>query len=235
MSGTRRMQAVALAAMVLFFAPAMAVRAAGEYGSEASSSGAAAVKQEQAEAARDGRVLVAAIQEAQKRWRNVKAEQAEDAAHDFLVIYRELESATQIPAAAQAKLLKTVRSKLSALSRLIAKNVKKEQHAAAKLAGKSRPESVTLPENQPEVAAQRMAGGRSWNNGNVNRDDYDRLGRIGGEQLVEVIKKTISPASWDDNGGNGTIIYWGTQRYLIITQTDEVHEQIGGLMGQLRR
>lgn len=231
MSGTRRMHAVAWMAMVIFFTWSGVAQADEKSGSCADTSNAAV---QQAEAGRDGKVLVAAVQDTFKRWRNIKAEQAEDAAHEFLAIYQELESATQIPNPAKTKLQKTVRSKLTALSRLITKNVKSEQ-AKAKLADKSRPQSVKVPENQPAVAAQRMAGGRTWNNGNIDRDDYDRLGRIGGEQLVEVIKKTIRPASWDDNGGNGTIVYWGTQRFLIITQTDEVHEQIGGLMGQLRR
>jgi len=46
------------------------------------------------------------------------------------------------------------------------------------------------------------------------------------EQLADRIKKTIEPDSWEDKGGRGTIRLF--QRRLVVRNTVEVHERIGG-------
>ncbi len=56
-----------------------------------------------------------------------------------------------------------------------------------------------------------------------------------GQDLVDLIQRTIAPTTWDVNGGQGSIYYWSHGRALIIRQTDEVHEQIGGVLEQLGR
>ncbi|MCA9249105.1 MAG: hypothetical protein KDA42_18410, partial [Planctomycetales bacterium] len=56
-----------------------------------------------------------------------------------------------------------------------------------------------------------------------------------GEDLVELIQTVIAPDSWDVNGGPGSIFYWPNLRVLVIRQTDEVHDNIGGALGQLRQ
>ncbi len=236
MFGTRKMCVVILMAAVIF-----SLNLAAWAGEPArSTDGAAESAVVKTPVAREGKTLQTAVKDAQKRWNKVKPEQAEDAAHDFLLLHDELQADTKIADAEKKKLQKTVRVKLAALSRQIAKNVEKEnaaQNVASSQSAAERPETVKTPENKPQtVAAQRLGGGGLSGGDNEERmTRTDRLARIGGEQLVEVILKTIKPDSWEENGGRGTIIYWGTQRYLIITQTDEVHEQIGGLMGQLRR
>lgn len=55
-----------------------------------------------------------------------------------------------------------------------------------------------------------------------------------GPDLVELIQQTISPATWDINGGNGAIVYYAPLRALVVRAPAEIHEQIGGLLGQLR-
>ncbi|MEX1224694.1 MAG: hypothetical protein WEA31_09125, partial [Pirellulales bacterium] len=40
-----------------------------------------------------------------------------------------------------------------------------------------------------------------------------------GAELVELIEKTISPESWDVNGGSGTIVYWGNLKVLVVRNT----------------
>ena len=46
------------------------------------------------------------------------------------------------------------------------------------------------------------------------------------EKLVELIKNTVEPESWDDAGGKGTIRIW--RQSLVIRNNIEVHEKIGG-------
>lgn len=182
---------------------------------------------------RQGNELMEEFRAITKKWKTIKPEQAEDAAHDYLSLYEELLADTQLPTPTRKRLQGTVKTRLGNISQTLNRNVAKSRVAPSAEAASATVQRVTLPDDKTTVAAQRGVG--NWNSGNVNTDDYDRRGRMGAEQLIEVIKTTISPDSWEDNGGNGTIMYWGAQRYLIIRQTQEVHEQIGGVMGQLRR
>ena len=50
-----------------------------------------------------------------------------------------------------------------------------------------------------------------------------------GPALVNLIKTTISPKSWDINGGPGVIVYYPPLRLLVIRATNDIHYQIGGL------
>jgi len=59
-------------------------------------------------------------------------------------------------------------------------------------------------------------------------DDY--------ETLSDVILENVCPASWSDNGGQGTIkgASLGTARVLVISQTQQVHEQIAAVLKEIR-
>ncbi len=54
-------------------------------------------------------------------------------------------------------------------------------------------------------------------------------------QLIDLIQNTIEPDSWQVNGGKGSIYYFDQLKVLVIRQTGEVHHQIGGVLGQLRK
>ncbi len=56
-----------------------------------------------------------------------------------------------------------------------------------------------------------------------------------GEALAQLIQDTIAPDSWDIRGGPGTIIYYNPLRALVIRQTGDAHEAIGGLLGAVRQ
>jgi hypothetical protein len=45
-----------------------------------------------------------------------------------------------------------------------------------------------------------------------------------------LIEDTIAPESWEIRGGRGVIRYWSNGQALVIRQTGEVHEQIGGFL-----
>jgi len=88
--------------------------------------------------------------------------------------------------------------------------------------------------DRPMVLAQRAArpavGANILIGGNVGRQqppDY-------GPKLVELIQQTIAPDSWDVNGGPGTIMYFSPLRVLVVRQTGEVHDHLGGLLPAMR-
>lgn len=56
------------------------------------------------------------------------------------------------------------------------------------------------------------------------------------QALIALIENTVEPDSWEARGGNGSVMYIGGRiKALVIRQTDEVHRQIGGTLGGVRR
>ncbi len=55
------------------------------------------------------------------------------------------------------------------------------------------------------------------------------------DTLIELIKSTVAPDTWEDAGGAGTIAEFPGNLSLVISQTQEVHDQIRDLLQQLRR
>ena len=55
------------------------------------------------------------------------------------------------------------------------------------------------------------------------------------DSLIDLITSTISPQSWDEVGGPGSISGFDTNLSLVVSQTQEVHEKIADLLEQLRR
>jgi general secretion pathway protein D len=55
------------------------------------------------------------------------------------------------------------------------------------------------------------------------------------QSLIDLIQNTISPQTWDTTGGPGAIRQFDTNLSIVVSQTQEVHEQIADLLEQLRR
>jgi hypothetical protein len=61
------------------------------------------------------------------------------------------------------------------------------------------------------------------------------LGRdANGEVLIRLITRTIKSASWDVQGGSGTIDYYPVGRALVVSQTPDVQEQIEDFLASLQ-
>jgi hypothetical protein len=56
------------------------------------------------------------------------------------------------------------------------------------------------------------------------------------DSLIDVITKSIKPTAWDDVGGPGSIQPFESAGIcaIVVTHTDEVHEEIAKLLAQLR-
>jgi len=55
------------------------------------------------------------------------------------------------------------------------------------------------------------------------------------DTLIDLITATIAPTTWDDVGGEGSIQGFPTNLSLVVSQTQDVHQQIADLLVQLRR
>ncbi|MFM7107953.1 MAG: hypothetical protein ACKOZU_05045, partial [Planctomycetaceae bacterium] len=55
------------------------------------------------------------------------------------------------------------------------------------------------------------------------------------QSLIDLIQSTVAAQTWDTVGGPGAIKPFDTNLSLVISQTQEVHEEIADLLEQLRR
>ena len=55
------------------------------------------------------------------------------------------------------------------------------------------------------------------------------------QSLIDLIQNTVSPQSWNTVGGQGAIQPFATNLSIVVSQTQEVHEEITDLLEQLRR
>ena len=55
-----------------------------------------------------------------------------------------------------------------------------------------------------------------------------------GQELVDLIQRTISPDFWDVVGGPGTIVYFRQRQVIVVRATGEVHGNMGRLVRDLR-
>jgi general secretion pathway protein D len=53
--------------------------------------------------------------------------------------------------------------------------------------------------------------------------------------LIQLIQQTVAPTTWNTVGGQGAIQPFETNLSLVVSQTQEVHEEIVDLLAQLRR
>ena len=85
-----------------------------------------------------------------------------------------------------------------------------------------------------------IGGGGPPVTGQPQQIPFGPAGLSGGTQadfdsLIELITTTIQPQSWDDVGGPGSVAPFETNLSLVVSQTQEVHEEIVDLLQQLRR
>ncbi|MGD0382783.1 MAG: hypothetical protein ABSA77_04615, partial [Thermoguttaceae bacterium] len=77
--------------------------------------------------------------------------------------------------------------------------------------------------NQPQQPSGSGPGGL----GGGTQADFD--------SLINLITGTVKPQSWDNLGGPGSIESFETNLSIVVSQTQDVHEEIVDLLEQLRR
>lgn len=55
------------------------------------------------------------------------------------------------------------------------------------------------------------------------------------DSLIDLITTTVKPTTWDSVGGPGSISQFDTNLSIVVSQTQDVHEEIVELLQQLRR
>jgi hypothetical protein len=175
-----------------------------------------------------GAVLADAIQNALRRWSHPVGGEATKAAQELLPLYQQLLRDTTLAASQRDSLRIRLRYRLLDLANQINARAAHEARIAA-----NAPASVKIPADRSANLAQvgpANPGAGIGPPAMMASDPED-----GGDQLVDLIQKTIAPASWDVNGGQGVIRLWRPGKALVIRQSTEVHEGLNGLVGQLQQ
>jgi hypothetical protein len=187
---------------------------------------------------RKGVELREAVRAALRRWARPSDREADAAAREFLTLYEEIQADDQLSRSQRRYFRNKVRSRLMRLRDQIALRVARQKRLAE--AGGPKPaeppeggaEGTEYADSAGATSADAVAaaptGSPAFGGGAFGSPDY-------GQQLVELIQTVIQPETWDVHGGPGTIYYWYPGRALVIRQTQQVHEEIGGVLGQLRR
>jgi len=116
-----------------------------------------------------------------------------------------------------------------------AKEAPGKRKIAAKNAVISKPATVDAPANH--FLAQQLPGGLGFGGaGNNAGAAGPNSTKASAEELMEIITSSIKPESWEENGGTtGVIRYFSLGHALVIRNTADVHNDLGGLIGQLRK
>lgn len=106
---------------------------------------------------------------------------------------------------------------------------------------------MTLASAQGPTAINPLALGQMGGSGSFGGGRPDQVmsgpGSLGGaaaadfDSLIDLITSTVHPDSWKEGGGTGegTIAPFPTNLSIVVSQTEEVHKDIGDLLEQLRR
>ena len=96
------------------------------------------------------------------------------------------------------------------------------------------------PSNASVLAQMASSGMKMPHNKSSMPVGYGPGGLGGGpvadfDTLIDLITSTIAPTTWDTVGGPGSVAGFDTNLSLVVSQTQEVHEEIVDLLEQLRR
>jgi hypothetical protein len=181
--------------------------------------------------ARKGYELRDAIREALKRWAKPSDAEADEAARELISLFIELERDDELARTQQKSLKTKVRNRLLELRDQIARRVavarRLEKERAREKRGSAGDNSDSLASGTSDEALL-LDPAPARGGGAMGQVDY-------GQGLIDLIQTVVRPESWDVHGGPGSIFYWYPGRALVIRQTDEIHDEILGVLEQLRR
>jgi len=206
-------------------------------------------------------VLRGTVRAALKTAANAKDQDQEKAARALLKLYKDLEQDTSLNVTERASLRAATRYRLARLSKQVQSRIARDAGATphgeqAGATPKPLDNDTLGGEPQPgefqqfPVAAQQFAfppQQNPWAGAmGANRQGQFGLNVFGqpqfaqqdadyGQELVALIENTIAPDTWAVHGGEGTIYYFRPSHALIVNQSGNAHDQLGGLLRQLQK
>ncbi len=176
------------------------------------------------------RLLDNAVHDALRREAAAKGSQQQAAVRKLLALYQRLANDPNLPTSKRSELQALVGRRLTRASAQLKRRLTADAHA--------KPAKISTAER--DALAQQLPGAA------VGAPGRPRVptGAGGGltaataqqaQQLVDLIESTVMPSSWQASGGTGAVKYFAPGMVLVISATDQVHEQVGGVLGDLRK
>jgi len=172
------------------------------------------------------------------------------AIRQLMLVYLELEQDQNLSHDERLELHTVVRSRLQSIEKSLRAEIARDHppKADAKPGAKTKavegtPQSIDVAVLAQQIAAPAGNPGPPGAGGNaaVNRlaANGGVIGRLQppdfGLDLVDLIHNVISPRTWDVNGGPGSVVYFRNFRVLVVRAPSEVQNQVGDVLGQLRK
>lgn len=117
------------------------------------------------------------------------------------------------------------------------KNKKPAEVQSELLAAQAQAASQSLADQLTLVSSTLGGPGQVFSAGAASQPSSGAFGggmRDYSQDLIDLIERTIEPASWETNGGNGTIVYYPGLMALVVSATSEVHSDVGTVLENLR-
>jgi hypothetical protein len=127
-----------------------------------------------------------------------------------------------------------LKARLQAIAKRLKKDLPHANQADANVPGHNNGLHIGVLAQQ---AGNRPPAGANNFNPNANRNTRQNrdITVANAQQLIDLIERTIAPTTWDSAGGLGSVHYYSPFRVLVVRQTGDVHEQLGGLIGELNK
>lgn len=187
------------------------------------------------------------MQEMLKREALAKTPQERTAAIlELCELYRELAGDSRLIISDTLKEYKgTIRNRLHRSKIDIKNHLARERKKAAKgrkpanenselLAAQAQAASYSLADQMSLISSTLGGPGQVFEAGAASRGAFGGGMVTYADDLIDLIERTISPESWETNGGNGAIVYYPGLMALVVSATSEVHSELGDVLDNLR-
>jgi hypothetical protein len=192
-----------------------------------------------------------AVHAAMRRQATAKGAEQPSAVRALAAVYRDVLASTSLPPREQRELRTLVRSRLARTSKALQRQLAGAGNAAEELPARRAADGgppanwaiLAQAQGNPapgQLGAAGQPGGAGGGFGPAAQvagaaQNWNAQTNRNAQELIDLIQSTIAPASWDANGGLGTIMYFAPAQVLVIRQTDAIHGQVGQAIGGLRR
>ncbi|MCC7421067.1 MAG: hypothetical protein IT428_12365 [Planctomycetaceae bacterium] len=143
-----------------------------------------------------------------------------EVAADLVTVYTALDQSRVIASGESFRMRQALKPRLELTRERLMKSVRQDREQARRDAARRSKSPRVEPTDEARLDAT-LAGGNAV--------------AASAQQLIDLITATIAPESWEVNGGNGRIMFFRPLNVLVIRNSSEVHEQIGGTLQQLRK
>lgn len=151
-------------------------------------------------------------------------------------LHRQLEQSDQLPSAERKRLQGQLRTRLLQIEGMLVRQLSRADSKKPAASPANTPSAASQPTSlsgpRRTVLAQQLGNAQPGNGGAAG--GMQNAPRDAGWDLVELIRATVAPETWDVNGGKGSMYYYSPLQVLVVRQTQEAHHQLGGVLGQLR-